>query len=319
MAAMGAAGFTDLVSLANPYIGVGQRNAAQADLQWLAMDYNNAGLGTVAVAPISTDNPDGTRTTLFAGGYGLSAAVGSADVQQNGYLADPSSYFQDPGLQPDWAPYTLPAGDGLGELAMAGVKSLFGRLFGAAVQETAAFGQSYATSAEWSNLLASRYGAENVSGGEATALRDTVYGNVLANQTALASSNFSSLGAAEETTNTVGALEDWSNVDFEARLAARDNAWETDNAINIHGNSANSPRTAYLYGLYDKETSQLLKWGITQNPATRYTKTFMEDKIIRPMTSGPRALMLQQERNLVETQPGPLNFEPWAGSQAGGQ
>ena len=69
--------------------------------------------------------------------------------------------------------------------------------------------------------------------------------------------------AAEGTANTVGALEDWPNVDFEARLAARGNAWETDNAINIHGNSINSPRTAYLYGLYDKETNQLLKWGIT--------------------------------------------------------
>ena len=242
----------------------------------------------------------------------------SADVQQNSYLADPSSYFQDYGLQPDWAPYTLPAGDGLGELAMAGVKSLYGRLFGAAVQETAAFGQSYATGAEWSDLLASRYGAENVSGGEAAAVRDTVYGNVLANQTALAGSNFSSLGAAEETTNTVGALEDWSNVDFEARLAARDNAWEADNAINIHGNSANSPRAAYLYRL-EGNNGQFLKWGITQNIASRYSKAFMADKVMIPWASGARSDMLPMERRLVETQPGPLNFEPWAGSRLGGQ
>ncbi len=125
--------------------------------------------------------------------------------------------------------------------------------------------------------------------------------------------------AAETTTNAVGALEDWSNVDHGARYAALDNAWETDNAINIHGNAANSPRTAYLYGLYDKATNQLLKWGISQKPATRYSRAFMEDKVIRPIMSGSRSLMLQQERSLVETQPGPLNFEPWAGSRAGGQ
>ena len=124
---------------------------------------------------------------------------------------------------------------------------------------------------------------------------------------------------ATETSGTVGALEDWTNVNFEARLAARDNAWETDNAIHIHGNSAMSPRTAYLYGLYDKESNQLLKWGISQNPATRYSKSFMLDKRIEEITSGSRSEMLQMERNFVETQPGPLNYEPWAGSQAGGQ
>ncbi len=35
---------------------------------------------------------------------------------------------------------------------------------------TAAFGQSYATSEEWASLLASRYGAENVSGGAAESI-----------------------------------------------------------------------------------------------------------------------------------------------------
>ncbi len=63
--------------------------------------------------------------------------------------------------------------------------------------ETAAFGQSYATSAEWGDLLASRYGAENVTGGDGAALRNTVYGNILANQTALAGTNLNSLAAAE--------------------------------------------------------------------------------------------------------------------------
>ncbi len=125
--------------------------------------------------------------------------------------------------------------------------------------------------------------------------------------------------AAENSTNTVGALEDWSNVDYAARYAARDNAWETDNAVNIHGNSASSPRTAFLYGLYDKATNQLMKWGVTQNPASRYTREFMQGKYLDLINNGPRSDMLQLERNLVETNPGPLNFEPWAGSQAGGQ
>ncbi len=124
--------------------------------------------------------------------------------------------------------------------------------------------------------------------------------------------------AAVTSTGTVGALEDWSNVDYAARYAARDNAWETDNAINFHGNSINSPRTAYLYRLETKG-GQFLKWGITQNPATRYSKAFMADKNMIPWASGPRSNMLLMERGFVETQPGPLNFEPWAGSRLGGQ
>ena len=127
-----AESFTDLLRVANPFIGASQRQAAQADLQWLAMDYNNAGLGSVAVPPVFTYSPDGTETTLFQGGFGLAAAVEYADVSQNGYMADPSSSFQEPGLGSDWGPFLAPAGDGVADLAMAGVKSLFGRLFSAA-------------------------------------------------------------------------------------------------------------------------------------------------------------------------------------------
>ena len=124
--------------------------------------------------------------------------------------------------------------------------------------------------------------------------------------------------AGTEGVVNAGALEDWSNVDFEARLAARDNAWESDNAINIHGNSINSPRTAYLYRLETKD-GQFLKWGISQNPATRYSKIFLRNKDLEIVQSGARREILQVERNLVETQPGPLNFEPWAGARIGGQ
>jgi hypothetical protein len=117
----------------------------------------------------------------------------------------------------------------------------------------------------------------------------------------------------------IGALEDWEGgVSALVRVAARDAAWEADNAIAIHGNSALSPRTTYLYGLYRNDGS-FLKWGITQDLGKRYTKTFMEDKFFRRVASGNRADILKMERDLVETQPGPWNRERWAGSRAGGQ
>ena len=37
------------------------------------------------------------------------------------------------------------------------------------------------------------------------------------------------------------------------------------------------------------------------------------------MDSGSRGAMLQAERIRVEAKPGPLNSEPWAGLQRGGQ
>jgi hypothetical protein len=117
----------------------------------------------------------------------------------------------------------------------------------------------------------------------------------------------------------VGALEDWEGgASAWDRVAARDAAWEADNAIAIHGNSALSPRTAYLYRLEDLD-GNLLKWGITQNLGKRYMKSFLLDKRLVNVAQGARSDMLTLERNLVETQPGPLNREPWRGSRTGGQ
>jgi hypothetical protein len=56
-----------------------------------------------------------------------------------------------------------------------------------------------------------------------------------------------------------------------------------------------------------------LKWGVTGTPDTRYPKSFMLDKRLTPVDYGPRKIMLQNERALIETNPGLLNFEPWAG------
>lgn len=81
----------------------------------------------------------------------------------------------------------------------------------------------------------------------------------------------------------------------------------------VHGNSFLSPRTSYLYKL-ETQGGDFLKWGISQDPYTRYSQGFMLDKTIRIFGQGGRADMAAFERYMVETEPGPLNFEPWAGS-----
>jgi hypothetical protein len=63
-------------------------------------------------------------------------------------------------------------------------------------------------------------------------------------------------------------------------------------------------RTATLYKLFDS-AGNFLKWGISQNPATRYTKAFMQDKYMILIQSRPRHAMLNLERVMAETKPGP--------------
>lgn len=76
---------------------------------------------------------------------------------------------------------------------------------------------------------------------------------------------------------------------------------------------------AYLYRLEDAN-GNLLKWGITQDLNARYPKSsFLEGKELYEVARGRRADMLRMERNLVETNPGTLNFEAWAGSRIGGR
>ena len=85
--------------------------------------------------------------------------------------------------------------------------------------------------------------------------------------------------------------------------------------ILIQGGLVGGSRTAYLYRLEDAN-GNLLKWGITQDLNARYPQSYMVDKYIYEVTKGRRADILRLERELVETQPGPLNFEPWAGKRA---
>ena len=83
----------------------------------------------------------------------------------------------------------------------------------------------------------------------------------------------------------------------------------------VHGNSALSPKTAYLYRLEDRATGAHLKWGVTDDPSQfgRYTSGYLEDKLMSFEDQGPRSLMLQIERDMTEIDPGHLNNEPWAG------
>ncbi len=84
-----------------------------------------------------------------------------------------------------------------------------------------------------------------------------------------------------------------------------------------HGNSALSSRMAYLYRMEDAN-GNFLKWGVTQSLNTRYSAQVLQGKSIFPIAQGRRADMLRLERDFVETFPGPLNNEPWAGSRLGG-
>jgi len=84
-----------------------------------------------------------------------------------------------------------------------------------------------------------------------------------------------------------------------------------------HGNSLNSPKQTSLYSLWDNNDN-FLKWGITseEDPEDRYSNDFMSDKTMNVEATGSRYEMAQQERQLVEQFPGPMNNEPWAGSQS---
>jgi RHS repeat-associated protein len=85
----------------------------------------------------------------------------------------------------------------------------------------------------------------------------------------------------------------------------------------IHGNSADSPVPATVYELR-LQTGEYLKTGISQNPFQRYTQSYMANKQMTEIKTGPRREMLELERDIVSRNPGPLNFEPWAGSAGGG-
>ncbi len=88
-------------------------------------------------------------------------------------------------------------------------------------------------------------------------------------------------------------------------------AW-SKSVNSLHGNAALSDRPTTLYKLFHKDGT-FLKWGVTGDTSTRYTKEFMENKSMIEFARGTRAEMLRMERQMVRTAPGPMNHEPWAG------
>jgi Pre-toxin TG len=80
-----------------------------------------------------------------------------------------------------------------------------------------------------------------------------------------------------------------------------------------HGNSLMSRRTNYLYEKFDSD-GNFQKWGITDNMATRYSGAQAKDTRLFEYARGSRSEMAKLERTLEETQPGPLNLQPWARS-----
>ena len=82
-----------------------------------------------------------------------------------------------------------------------------------------------------------------------------------------------------------------------------------------HANKVDD-RPATLYKKLDEE-KRLKKWGVTrhEDPNKRYTRKEIAGGEVRRLERGPRREMLQKERELVETNPGPDNREPWAGKR----
>ncbi len=115
--------------------------------------------------------------------------------------------------------------------------------------------------------------------------------------------------AAKTVAGPNGALRDVATGRFLANPATASRV--TSGAV--HGNSRASTALTHLYRLEDLD-GNLLKWGITDNLKGRYSSSFLEDKVLVPMTSGSRDQMLNLERWIVERDAGPLNLEPWAGS-----
>jgi hypothetical protein len=80
-----------------------------------------------------------------------------------------------------------------------------------------------------------------------------------------------------------------------------------------HGNTAGD-QLAHLYARYDGD-GNFMKWGVTQDLTKRYSKAELAGGNLQKVASGPRKEMLARERELVETQPGPMNKERWAGKR----
>jgi hypothetical protein len=124
-------------------------------------------------------------------------------------------------------------------------------------------------------------------------------------------------GQVQGLTNTLSSASGTGTFrDSDGRLRNADGTFAYDGGPErapggTHGNTAGS-QDAVLYELYDAK-GNFLKHGISQDPARRYTQAELNGGYLVEVGRGPRSEMLKLERELVETNPGPLNREPWAG------
>ncbi len=97
--------------------------------------------------------------------------------------------------------------------------------------------------------------------------------------------------------------------------AIKPNVSEAPKAKEPHGNRVDD-RPATRYEKVDRD-GNLQKHGVTKHddPNKRYTKKQLGTDRAIFKERGPRKEMIKKERELVETNPGPENREPWAGKR----
>lgn len=81
----------------------------------------------------------------------------------------------------------------------------------------------------------------------------------------------------------------------------------------VHGNRLNDSKCWLYARATDKGWFQ--KWGVAADTAKRYSKKKLDGDQLIPVQVGPRRLIVQMERWLVQRYRGPLNKEPWAGGR----
>ena len=71
-------------------------------------------------------------------------------------------------------------------------------------------------------------------------------------------------------------------------------------ATGSHGNSLSDPRTNYGYVLVDKDTNEILKFGETLYPETRYSKSYLEQNnaVMKVLESGSKEYIHNWQHDL---------------------
>lgn len=90
-------------------------------------------------------------------------------------------------------------------------------------------------------------------------------------------------------------------------------AMQSSTTSKPHGNTAGD-QPAELYEKYDAN-GNFEKHGVSQDASKRYSKKQVNGGTVKVTDRGPRKEMLQNERQKVETNPGPKTKEPWAGAR----